>query len=262
MDIFSILFGRKSGGGSGGSVTVDPALSGTSENPVQNKAIKAALDLKAAKTQLPTKLTDLTNDAGFMTGSDVAEEIADAIGEVTSFEYYLCGSGEYDAQGVPTVQNPDASHIYLTPTDGDNLYMYAYIGGSFVFLGTTEMDLDGYVTETDLETELGAYATLAALQAVSSAMPTKVSDLTNDAGYVTDQTLAPVALSGAYWDLNGKPNLATVATSGSYNDLSNKPTIPVVPGNLVTGSASAYTINVSSSAPAAGTANNVITIVV
>lgn len=32
------------GGGGGGSVTVDDALSGTSENPVQNKVIKAALD--------------------------------------------------------------------------------------------------------------------------------------------------------------------------------------------------------------------------
>ena len=34
------------GGGGGGSVTVDDTLSGTSENPVQNKVIKAALDGK------------------------------------------------------------------------------------------------------------------------------------------------------------------------------------------------------------------------
>ena len=32
------------GGGSGGSITVDSALSGTSTNPVQNKVIKSALD--------------------------------------------------------------------------------------------------------------------------------------------------------------------------------------------------------------------------
>ena len=35
-------------GGGGGSVTVDSALSSTSENPVQNKVIKAALDGKIA----------------------------------------------------------------------------------------------------------------------------------------------------------------------------------------------------------------------
>lgn len=39
-------------------------------------------------------------------------------------------------------------------------------------------------------------------------------------------TLATVANTGAYSDLTGKPSLATVATSGSYNDLSSKPTIP------------------------------------
>lgn len=42
-----------SGGGSGGSITVDSALSSTSENPVQNKVIKAALDTKAATSSVP-----------------------------------------------------------------------------------------------------------------------------------------------------------------------------------------------------------------
>lgn len=37
----------------GGGVTVDSALSATSEDPVQNKAIKAALDAKAAVTSVP-----------------------------------------------------------------------------------------------------------------------------------------------------------------------------------------------------------------
>lgn len=38
---------------SGGSITVDSELSSTSENPVQNKAIKAALDGKGATTAIP-----------------------------------------------------------------------------------------------------------------------------------------------------------------------------------------------------------------
>lgn len=36
--------------------------------------------------------------------------------------------------------------------------------------------------------------------------------------------LHPVAISGAYGDLNGKPILANVAITGDYNDLINKPT--------------------------------------
>ena len=71
--------------------------------------------------------------------------------------------------------------------------------------------------------------------------PTKVSDFTNDAGYLTEhQDLTGYAteqwvsnqgystFSGLYNDLSGKPNLATVATSGDYNDLQNKPNIPTV----------------------------------
>lgn len=49
-----------------------------------------------------------------------------------------------------------------------------------------------------------------------------ISELTNNAGYITSSALAPYALSA---------DLATVATSGSYNDLSNKPTIPAAQVN-------------------------------
>ena len=52
------------GGGSGGSITVDSALSGTSENPVQNKVIKTALDGKAS-TAVAT-----TTTAGLMSATD------------------------------------------------------------------------------------------------------------------------------------------------------------------------------------------------
>lgn len=40
-------------GGSGGSITVDDALSATSENPVQNKVIKIALDDKISLPSNP-----------------------------------------------------------------------------------------------------------------------------------------------------------------------------------------------------------------
>lgn len=78
-------------------------------------------------------------------------------------------------------------------------------------------------------------------------VPTKLSELTNDVGYITS---APVSsVNGQTGDvvieqvdaytktetntlLSAKADsadLASVATSGSYNDLSNKPTIPTVP---------------------------------
>lgn len=47
------------GGGGGGSVTVDTALSSTSTNPVQNKAIYAGI--QAVQSQIPTVTNDFTN---------------------------------------------------------------------------------------------------------------------------------------------------------------------------------------------------------
>ena len=73
-------------------------------------------------------------------------------------------------------------------------------------------------------------------------VPTKVSQLTNDSGYIT----------GVAWgSVTDKPSFATVATSGSYNDLSNKPTIPTVNNATLTiqkngSNVSTFTSNASS----------------
>ena len=76
-------------------------------------------------------------------------------------------------------------------------------------------------------------------------VPTKVSGLENDAGYITSaalsgyaqtSSLATVATTGSYDDLSNKPTLATVATSGDYSDLLNKPTIPTQTSQLTNNS--------------------------
>src|SRR5574344_753751 len=73
-------------------------------------------------------------------------------------------------------------------------------------------------------------------------VPTKVSELTNDSGYITGvswnnvsgkpSTFTPKAHTHAKSDITDFPTLATVATSGSYAYLSNKPTIPVIDSTL------------------------------
>lgn len=60
-------------------ITVDDELSTTSMNPVQNKIITAALALKAALTDIPTKLSQLQNDSGFQTASQVSSAITAAV---------------------------------------------------------------------------------------------------------------------------------------------------------------------------------------
>lgn len=65
-------FDVMNGQGGGGGITVDDEISATSENPVQNKVIKAALDEKANASDVPTKTSNLTNDSGFITASGAA----------------------------------------------------------------------------------------------------------------------------------------------------------------------------------------------
>lgn len=51
--------------GADGGVTVDAELSDTSTNPIQNKAVKTAIDTVTAS--IPTKVSALENDAGYLT---------------------------------------------------------------------------------------------------------------------------------------------------------------------------------------------------
>ena len=60
-------------------ITIDSELSTTSENPVMNRVITAALMLKAAITDIPTKLSQLLNDSGYQTASQVQSAITTAV---------------------------------------------------------------------------------------------------------------------------------------------------------------------------------------
>ena len=66
-------------------------------------------------------------------------------------------------------------------------------------------------------------------------VPTNVSAFQNDAGYLTEVPSQYVTDSELQTAIAGKANtadLATVATTGDYADLTNKPTIPTVPTNV------------------------------
>ena len=73
---YSIAVGNSGGGSSGSPITIDFALSETSENPVANKVIVATLNEKANKTDIPTKVSQLENDSGYLTDHQDLSEYA------------------------------------------------------------------------------------------------------------------------------------------------------------------------------------------
>lgn len=92
---------------------------------------------------------------------------------------------------------------------------------------TTKVDVETgkSLMSADEHTKLAGLPTSSQLEDALDTLQGNITTLNN--------SLAPVAKSGSYNDLTGKPTLAPVATSGSYNDLSNKPAIPTVPQNIV-----------------------------
>ena len=60
-------------------MAVDGEFIDDSENPVQSKVIKEALEAKADIDSIPTKTSDLSNDSGFISSSSVEVMIEDAL---------------------------------------------------------------------------------------------------------------------------------------------------------------------------------------
>ena len=159
---------------------------------------------------IPTDTQDLTNTAGFITKlvDDLVNyytklEIDDIINQIKQSSFRI-------VDDLPLVGDPGVIYLILNSTPQSRNYYdeYIYVDNRWEKIGTTEIDLSGYVTDEELTQALRIYVT---------------NDMLNE------------ALSNYYnkADINlllaGKANsadLAAVATSGSYNDLSNKPTIP------------------------------------
>lgn len=115
------------------------------------------LESKADKTNVPTKTSQLTNDSGFITNivDDLVNyytksntytktEVNALIGQIEGSHFEVVE--ELPAQG-------DSNVIYLVPRDpGEegNIYNeYIWINNDYEMIGSTDMDLAGYVKNTD-----------------------------------------------------------------------------------------------------------------
>lgn len=118
---------------------------------VNGTAVTPDATTKVADVTVPTKVSDLTNDSNFQTDTEVTTAITNAIADVTQFDYEVVAT--LPASGVK-------GKIYLVPNSGSGQNIYdEYIWivpasgtGAFELLGTTELDLSGYVQATEMTT--------------------------------------------------------------------------------------------------------------
>lgn len=112
-------------------------------------ALDERIDNLPGNVEVPTKVSDLENDSGFQTETDVAAAIAAA--------GHLEGKIVESVDAIDLTAEDAASFIYLVPvTDpsGNNSYNeYMVIGGALELIGNTGTVLEGALTETDVATD-------------------------------------------------------------------------------------------------------------
>lgn len=149
----------------------------------------------ASKNEIPTKVSDLNNDSGFITGI--------SSGDVTT----ALGYTPYNSSNPSGYITSSALSGYATET---------WVGNQGYLTSVAWGDVTGKPTFATVATS-GDY-----------------SDLLNKPTIPAAQVNSDWNAASGVSQILNKPTLATVATSGSYSDLSNKPSIPSISANPAT----------------------------
>ena len=127
----------------------------------------------ALKNELPTKLSELNNDSGFITR--LIDNLLNYYNKA-EIKALIAGVSTLDIRIVSILPTENISNttIYLlatTDTEENNVYEeYIYANNRWELLGNTKVDLSDY--------------------AKLSQVPTKTSQLTNDSGFVTKESFS------------------------------------------------------------------------
>ena len=171
-----------------------------------------------ANITVPTDTSDLTNNAGYITGitsSDVTTALGYTPYDSSNPNGYTTNTGT-----VTSVNN-------TSPDDNGNVTIS--IPAAQVQSNWTESDN----TKVDYIKNKPNLATVATSGSYN--------DLSNKPTIPSAQVNSDWNASSGVAEILNKPTLATVATSGSYSDLSNKPTIPTTTDSVTSGSTAALT---------------------
>lgn len=99
---------------------------------------------KTVNISVPTNNNQLTNGAGYQTSAQVQSAINTALSGITGIDFQV-------VQALPA--SGAAGTIYLVSNSGtgQNIYdEYIYVNNAFEKIGTTAVDLSGYVQASDL----------------------------------------------------------------------------------------------------------------
>lgn len=227
------------------------------------KGTVASPETIAVVSDIPTAVSELTNDSGYITGvawGDITGTLSNQTDLVSALQtkQNLLVSGT----NIKTINNESilgSGNIVIQGGGGDvtdvevnGVSVVNQDGVAEVTVPTKVSDLtndSGFITgiawgqitgtlsnQTDLNTALsGKQDTISDLSTIrdgaaagaTAVQPAAISDMATETWVGQQGYLTSVSWS----DVSNKPTFATVATSGDYDDLINKPTIPAAQVN-------------------------------
>ncbi len=122
------------------------ALDTKTTKALEGKADKTHTHTKADITDMPTKLSQFANDSKYQTDTQVANAIAEAVGKITSFETQIV-TGELPSTGKKGVIYFKSANKTGTNQAYDE---YIWVNEKWEFIGTTAVDLSGYLKKSEL----------------------------------------------------------------------------------------------------------------
>ncbi len=160
---------------------VDSALQGKSDSAslsdyYTKSQVDSALAGKADASGIPSKLSDLTNDAGYISSAALSGYVPTSRkvnGKALSADITLNAS---DVGALPSSTVIPTVPTKVSAFQNDAGYL------------TSHQDLSGYASTAAMNAALAG-------KADSSSVPTKTSDLTNDSGYITSAGLSSAVAS-------------------------------------------------------------------
>lgn len=103
---------------------------------------------KAVDITVPTKVSELANDSGYQTESQVASSIATALGKITEL------SGEFVSSVDELPEIGKVGCIYFVPhshsDENDSYDEYMWLFDGYEKIGNTDVDLSNYLKTTDV----------------------------------------------------------------------------------------------------------------
>lgn len=186
------------GGGAEGTVSVDGSLSATSTNPVQNKAIKAAIDAKQdtlSEAQLASANSGAT--AAKVSGYDTHTANADV--HVSAAQKAAWTAKQDAISDLATIRSNASAGAAAAASAADFGDIVSHDAAEFQPAGNYAA-----ASHTHQATQITGLPTV----------PTKVSQLTNDSGFLTSVPAATAsALGGVKLSYDSATQTLTIATA-------------------------------------------------